>query len=382
MAAIRIVAALDAIDSSTWNALAGDDNPFVSHAFLSALEATGCIRSEFGWQPSHLILDEDGKPAAAMPLYVKHNSHGEFVFDWAWADAWERAGGAYYPKLLCAVPYSPVTGPRLLAGSGPHAGERRRALTQALAALTRSNGLSSAHVDFIAGAELDAFGDEWLERSDWQFHWRNDQGWRDMADFLSALTHRRRKAIRQERAQVERAGIACEWRNGGSLSADEWRAMHALYTHTFDEKGNTPTLSARFFRTLGERFPAHSHVAFARRGEHIVAGALFLSSRSTLYGRYWGAFESVPALHFELCYYQGIEHCLRSGLTAFEPGAQGAHKLARGFLPVATHSRHWIADPGFRAAVRHALRREASALERRHRDLMGHSPFARHGTTA
>jgi len=376
MLTLRTHESIDEIDAAAWNALAADDNPFVSHAFLAGLERTRCIREAFGWRAQHLTLHDGDTLIGALPLYVKGNSHGEYVFDWAWADAWERAGGDYYPKFLCAVPYSPVTGPRLLAGRGAHAAQRRATLAAALRELTDRTGLSSAHVDFLRDEDTAAFDDAWLARSDWQFQWRNRDGWRDFQDFLGALTHKRRKAIRHERAQVANAGIECEFRNGGSLDDDAWRAVHHLYTHTFDEKGNTPTLTLDFFRHLGAAFPEHSHVAFAYRAGNIVAGALFLSSGDTLYGRYWGAHEEVPGLHFELCYYQGIDHCLRRGLHRFEPGAQGMHKLARGFLPTRTHSRHYIADARFRAVIRASLQREEALLDARGLELAAHSPFA------
>jgi predicted N-acyltransferase len=378
MFTLRTHASIGEVAATDWDALVPDDNPFVSHAFLAGLERSGCIRTEFGWRAQHLSLHDGHAMAGALPLYLKGNSHGEYVFDWAWADAWERAGGEYYPKLLCAVPYSPVTGPRLLAGSGPEAAIRRRALAAGLRELTDRIGLSSAHVDFLRAEETDAFDDAWLPRSDWQFQWHNPGIWRDFGDYLDALTHKRRNAVRHERAQVERAGIECEFRDGGTLDDAEWRTMHHLYSHTFDAKGNTPTLTLDFFRHLGTAFPGHAHVAFARRAGAIIAGALFMSSHDTLYGRYWGAIEQVPSLHFELCYYQGIDYCLRLGLRCFEPGTQGVHKLARGFLPVQTHSRHYLADPQFRAAVRLALARESALHETRGRELLEHSPFAQH----
>jgi predicted N-acyltransferase len=373
---------ISGIAATEWDRLAASGNPFVSHAFLAGLERTGCIREAFGWRAQHLTLHDGDALVGALPLYVKANSHGEYVFDWAWADAWERAGGDYYPKFLCAVPYSPVTGPRLLAGDGPAAAQHRATLAAGLSELTERTGLSSAHVDFLREDDTAAFDESWLARSDWQFQWRNRDDWRDFRDFLDALTHKRRKAIRHERAQVAEAGIECEFRDGGSLGDDEWRAMHHLYTHTFDEKGNTPTLTLEFFRHLGSAFPDRSHVAFARRDGSPVAGALFLSSADTLYGRYWGAREQVPGLHFELCYYQGIDHCLRRGLHRFEPGAQGMHKLARGFLPTRTHSRHYIVDARFRGAIRAALGCEEALLEERGRELLAHSPFAERGTTS
>lgn len=378
MLTLHTHAAIAEIAAPAWDALVGDANPFVSHAFLAGLEHHGCIRAEYGWRAQHLTLHDGASLVAAMPLYLKDNSHGEYVFDWAWADAWERAGHDYYPKLLCAVPYSPVTGPRLLAGNAPGATAHARALVDGLRDLTDRLGLSSAHVDFLREADTDAFDANWLARSDWQYHWHNAAGWRDFADYLDALTHKRRSATRHERAQVANADVTCEFRDGGSLDTAEWEAMYRLYTHTFAEKGNTPTLSRAFFHYLGQAFPAHSHVAIARRHGVIIAGALFLSGRDTLYGRYWGTTAAVPGLHFELCYYQGIEYCLRHGLHHFEPGAQGIHKLARGFLPTRTHSRHYLADPRFRAAVRAALTREAALQDARGQELLRHSPFAQH----
>jgi len=238
-------------------------------------------------------------------------------------------------------------------------------------------GLSSAHLNFAAAADVDAFaGQAWLPRFDWQFHWHNDDGWRDFGDFLGALSHKKRKNIRHERAQVARAGIACDVRHGDELDDADWQALHDFYLATFEEKGNYPALTLPFFRHLGEAMPRHVVAVLCRLGDRLVAGSLMLRSADTLYGRYWGCREQVPGLHFEACYYQGIDYCLREGLRAFEPGAQGEHKLARGFLPTRTRSYHWIADPRFRAAIAAALRREAQALEDYRRDLLAHSPYA------
>ena len=371
----RFHPALDDIDAVAWNALQPDGNPFLDHAFLSGLERHGCIRPDWGWQPHHLALYDDDALIGAAPLYLKGNSHGEFVFDHAWAQAWEHAGGRYYPKLLAAIPYTPVTGPRLLTGAGNVAPAVRSHLVAALVAETRRLGLASAHVNFIAEDEGDAFGDDWLSRFDWQFHWVN-RGYRDFEDFLGVLNHKKRKNIRAERTAVQRAGLAIEWRCGASLDADEWAVLHRLYLATFAEKGNHPALSEAFFRHLGTALGTQTWAALARRDGRIVAMALFLSSRTTLYGRYWGSEEALPGLHFELCYYQGIEHCIRAGLDRFEPGAQGEHKLARGFLPACTHSRHHLPHAGFRAAVAAALTEEAAMLEDYRRELDAHMPYA------
>lgn len=367
---------IDSIPAAAWDALRPDDNPFVSHAFLAALERTGCIRTDWGWQAHHLGLYEADHLIAAAPLYLKGNSHGEFVFDWSWASAWERAGGDYYPKLLNAVPYSPITGPRLLVGTGPNAADRRHALVSAMHAFAKRMNLSSVHANFLRDEELDAFDDAWLTRSDVQFHWHN-HGYADFAGFLDALNHKKRKNIRQERAHVASAGVAIEMRGGNELSRDEWRRIHALYESTFDAKGNHAALTRELFLTLGETLGDAVQLALARHDGSIIAMALFLQSGDTLYGRYWGAEVDIPGLHFELCYYQGIEHAIRHGLQRFEPGAQGEHKLARGFLPVRTHSRHYLVNQSFRHAVREALSREADAVSEYAEELRAHSPYAR-----
>jgi len=373
----RFHAALDDIDAKAWNALLPDDNPFVDHAFLSGLERHGCAQAAHGWQPYHLGIYDGDRLVAAAPLYLKGNSHGEFVFDWSWAGAYERHGLAYYPKLLCAVPYSPVTGPRLLVGAGADAKSLRALLIATMRDESRRLGLSSAHLNFASEDDAAAFDrSDWLPRFDWQFHWQN-RGWRDFDEFLGALNHKKRKNIRSERARAARAGAACEIRYGDELDDSEWRALHGFYLSTFDDKGNFPALTLDFFRHLGRAMPRRVLAVLCRRGGQLIAGALLLRSATTLYGRYWGCSEQVEGLHFEACYYQGIEYCLREGLQRFEPGAQGEHKLARGFLPTATHSFHWIGDARFRGAIADALARERRALLAYGEDLAEHSPYAR-----
>jgi uncharacterized protein len=376
MLTARFHDALDEIDTSAWDALAGTGNPFVRHAFLAGLERCGCIREDWGWRPHHLTVHDGERLVAAAPLYLKGNSHGEYVFDWGWAHAWERAGGDYYPKLLCGVPYSPIPGPRLLTGEGPEAPELRRALTDAIAQETQRHGLSSAHVNFLREEELDDFDARWLAREDIQYHWHN-RGYGDFEDFLAALKHKKRKNIRQERRRVREAGIECLMLGGSQLEDAEWIAVHALYQATFDEKGNHAALTLGFFRHLATALGDDVQVALARRDGGILAMALFLRGSDTLYGRYWGTREDIPGLHFELCYYQGIEHAIAQGLSRVEPGAQGVHKIARGFLPVATHSRHYIPHEGFRAAVAAALEAERHEVRQRRAELMTHSPYAR-----
>jgi uncharacterized protein len=371
----RIIENLAAVDPAAWDSLHDGRNPFVRHAFLAGLEAEGCVRPRLGWQPRHLVLEDGGRLVAAAPGYLKGNSHGEFVFDHAWAHAHAQHGRAYYPKWLCAVPYSPCTGPRLLARDDA----TRRALVEAMAARTAEAGLSSAHVNFHTERDDACFGDDWLPRLDVQYHWRNDVGWRDFDDFLAAMDHRHRKNIRQERAKVARAGVTLRVVHGGEVGEGELAAMHGFYLRTFAERGNTPALTPGFFRHLARSMPRDLVLVLAERAGRTIAGALYLRGGDTLHGRYWGADEHVPGLHFEACYYQGIEYCLREGLVRFEPGAQGEHKLARGFLPAFVRSRHWIADPSFSQALRAWCAKESSALERHAAMLAGHGPFREPG---
>lgn len=365
---------IEQMDATTWDALRGDGNPFVSHAFLHALEGSGCISARWGWQAHHLGLYDSDRLVAAAPLYLKGNSHGEFVFDWGWARAWERAGGQYYPKLLNGVPYSPVPGPRLLAGNDRRTALLQHTLVESMRQEAGRLGFSSVHANFLLPPELDAFDESWLARSDVQFHWHN-RGYRHFPDFLAALSHKKRKNILRERAQVEANGLLVEWRSGDTLAGDEWNRVHALYEATFDAKGNQAVLTEAFFHRLGE-LGTLAQVALARRNGEIVAMALFIQGDGVLYGRYWGASVDVPGLHFELCYYRGIEYAITRQLRRFEPGAQGEHKLARGFLPVRTHSRHWLANQDFRAAVAESLAHEGPAVDDYASELLQHSPYA------
>ncbi|MFC5569121.1 GNAT family N-acetyltransferase [Lysobacter yangpyeongensis] len=370
MATPRIVGSLPDVPAAQWDALHDGSNPFVTHAFLSGLEAHGCLREEWGWTPHHLTLWDADRLVAAAPGYIKSNSHGEFVFDHAWAHAYAHHGLEYFPKWLCAVPYSPVTGPRLLAMDD----SRRAALLQAMKALCEERHFSSAHINFHSEPEA-TFGPDWIARTDVQYHWRNAGDWRDFDAFLAAFDHKHRKNIRQERARVAREGVRCRLVHGDEASDADLAAMHAFYRRTFAEYGNHPALTLPFLRHLAATMPRALVLMFAERDDRPIAGALCLRGRDTLYGRYWGAGEHVPGLHFELCYYQGIEYCLREGLTHFEPGAQGEHKLARGFLPTFVHSRHWIAHPVFRDALRLWAREETASVQRYAATLAAHSPF-------
>ena len=371
MPTVRIFERLADINPMAWDVLHDARNPFVAHAFLSGLEQHGCLREEWGWTPQHLTLWQGDALIAAAPGYLKTNSHGEFVFDHAWAHAYARYGQDYFPKYLCAVPYSPVTGPRLLA----HDEDSRRSLLAAIVEMTRRSGLSSAHVNFPTQADDAAFGDDWLQRVDVQYHWRNEAGWQDFDAFLAAMDHKHRKNIRQERAKTQRAGVQFRTVHGRDASDDDLAAMYGFYLQTFAEYGNSPALTLEFLRHLATAMPDNLVMFLADHEGETVAGALCLRGGDTLYGRYWGASRTLPGLHFETCYYQGIDYCLRQGLTVFEPGAQGEHKIARGFLPTLVRSRHWIADADFAQALARWCEEEAQSVRRYAATLAGHSPF-------
>ena len=367
----RFLPSLSSVPSTTWDGLHDGRNPFVSHAFLHGLEAHGCLREEWGWTPHHLTLWESGMLVAAAPGYLKHNSHGEFVFDHAWAHAYARHGLDYFPKWLGAVPYSPVTGPRLLARDL----QAQRWLVDAVRAETLANGWSSAHVNFHAEGEDAAFPPDWLPRTDVQYHWRNPGHWHDFDTFLADFDHKHRKNIRQERAKVQRAGVSFRVLHGDEASDADLQAMFGFYLRTFNDYGNSPALTLDFLRHLAREMPRQLVMFLADHEGRTIAGALCLRGGDTLYGRYWGAEVALPGLHFETCYYQGIDYCLREGLRVFEPGAQGEHKIARGFLPAFVRSRHWIAHPEFAQALGAWCAEETLAVRRYAQTLMAHSPF-------
>lgn len=367
----RFLPSLAIVSARDWDALHDGRNPFVAHAFLHGLESQGCLRRDWGWTPHHLTLWEGDTLVAAAPGYLKDNSHGEFVFDHAWAHAYARYGLDYYPKWLCAVPYSPVTGPRLLAQDAAH----RKALLTAVRDEVLRLGLSSAHVNFHAEDEDDAFASDWLPRIDVQYHWRNPGHWRDFDGFLADFDHKHRKNIRQERAKVQRAGVVIRTVHGDEATAADLEAMFGFYLRTFQDYGNSPALTLPFLQHLAQAMPRQLVMFLADHDGRTIAGALCLRGHDTLYGRYWGAEAPLPGLHFETCYYQGIAYCLREGLARFEPGAQGEHKIARGFLPAWVRSRHWIADPEFADALAHWCDEESQAVRRYARTLQSHSPF-------
>ncbi|MGZ8336473.1 MAG: GNAT family N-acetyltransferase [Allosphingosinicella sp.] len=367
----RIAQGVAAFAPSDWDRCAGTADPFLSHAFLSALEESGSAVARTGWQPVPIAIDgPDGRPDAVMPAYVKSHSLGEYVFDHGWADAFERAGGSYYPKLQIAVPFSPVPGRRLLAREPSLA----PALIAAAERVVSAHQLSSAHATFIAEAEVPLFERAgWLVRADSQFHWLNE-GYGSFADFLATLSSRKRKMIRRER-ELATQGLEVVHVTGGAIGEAHWDAFWAFYQDTGARKWGRPYLNRSFFSMLGERLADRVLLIFALRDGRPIAGALNLIGDEALYGRYWGATEEVPHLHFELCYYQAIDVAIARGLQRVEAGAQGAHKLARGYRPVPTWSAHHIADPRFREAVAAFLAAERRAVEREMMALEESTPF-------
>ncbi len=357
--ALHVVSSLAELPAEQWDALLPEPQPFLRHAFLSALELSGSLGEGSGWAAEHLVHREGGRLLAAMPAYRKRHSYGEYVFDHGWADACHRAGIAYYPKLLCAVPFSPVCGPRLLMAE-PAAGLE---LLRAIPGYLEVEGLSSAHVNFtqpgldaLIGAEPD-----WLERIGCQFHWHN-RGYRDFQDFLDALASRKRKQMRKEREQVAGQGIDFDWRDGHQVSEAEWDFVYACYANTYHVRGQRPYLTRAFFSLLAERMPQAIRVVLARQAGRPVAMAFSLLDGDSLYGRYWGCLAEFDRLHFETCFYQGIEQAIAAGLKRFDAGAQGEHKLVRGFDPVITRSWHYLAHPGLRAAVAEFLQQERAGV--------------------
>ena len=369
----RIADGVASIAAADWDACAGTANPFTSHGFLAILEESGSAVAETGWQPIPIVIDgADNRPAAIAPAYGKSHSQGEYVFDHGWADAWERAGGRYYPKLQVAVPFTPVPGPRLLLREAALA----PALIAAIEAVTDQHKLSSAHATFIAPEQLPLFeAAGWLIRAGTQYHWQNE-GYACFEDFLGALASRKRKAIRKERAAAVE-GLTIRHVTGRDITEADWDAFWVFYQDTGSRKWGRPYLTRAFFSLLGERMADRVLLILAERDGRPIAGALNLIGAETLYGRYWGCVEDVPFLHFELCYYQAIDAAIALRLKTVEAGAQGEHKLARGYIPVPTWSAHYIPDGGFRRAVAQFLarEREAVATEREWQGEM--TPFRR-----
>jgi predicted N-acyltransferase len=366
------------IDPVAWDACAGDDNPFVSHAFLSAVEDSGSAGARTGWLPRHATLrDSSGRLVAAAPMYAKSNSYGEYVFDHGWANAFEQAGGRYYPKLQVAVPFSPVPGPRLLCD--PDAGIAPAALAQALMQACGELKLSGVHVTFCTEEDWNVLGEAgWLQRLGQQYHWEN-AGYGCFDDFLGALSSRKRKVLRRERRDANGCGLVFQTLRGPEIEKYHWEAFYRFYQSTVDRKWGSAYLTRRFFPLLSERLGERVVLMLAEKDGVPVAGALNLAGRDALYGRNWGCSQEFPFLHFELCYYRAIDYAIEHGLQRVEAGAQGEHKIQRGYLPKPTYSAHWLTHGGLSEAVSHFLDRERPAVLAQMEELATLLPYRRDG---
>jgi predicted N-acyltransferase len=375
---LEILDSLSDVSASDWNTLLTcDAGPFLTHEFLSSLEETGCVGGNTGWQVAHLVLRQGKQLVGAMPLYLKQHSYGEFVFDWSWAQAYEQQGMNYYPKILCAVPFTPVQGSRILSAPQCNVLEIQKALLGGLKSLMTDNDLSSAHILFPMTDEAEFLREEGLLlRDSVQFHWHN-QNFQSFEQFLSILTMKRRKNIRREREQVAREAISFRHVPGGDSKDQDWEFFFDCYQNTYLEHQSSPYLNESFFKLLAKRIPNNLHLIIAERnGISIAASLLLLDKQSSkVYGRYWGALEHVPCLHFETAYYQAIEYCIKEGIQTFEGGAQGEHKMARGFLPTTIRSAHLIKDPRFSKAIAHFLEREHQGIGAYVDELAEHSPL-------
>jgi predicted N-acyltransferase len=381
---IKIERSFTAISPESWSRLSGASragntlvyNPFVSHAFLSSLEESGSAAAKTGWLGHHLLLEtEEGELVGALPGYLKNHSQGEYVFDHGWADAFERAGGSYYPKLQCSIPFTPATGPRLLVAEGLERRPIQDAMAESLKEVVRRLGVSSAHVTFLPQDEVAIFEtDGYLHRTDQQFHFINE-GYANHEEFLQTLASRKRKALRKERRTALENGISIDWLTGSDLTERVWDQFFAFYMDTGSRKWGRPYLTRKFYSLIGERMPEDILLIMAKHNGRYVAGAINFIGGDTLYGRHWGCIEDHPYLHFEVCYHQAIDFALAKGLKRVEAGAQGEHKLARGYLPVTTHSAHYVAHAGLRRAIADYLERERQDVEQMSEILGEHSPF-------
>jgi predicted N-acyltransferase len=373
---ITIIGAINEVTANEWNALAGEDNPFIRYEFLSALESRDCVGERFGWIPQHITLrDRDNKLIGAVPLYLKDNSYGEFVFDWGWADAYHRHGLEYYPKLVVATPYTPATGPRLLIGKEQDYHAVANSLIEASVQHATNLNVSSLHWLFTNDQDTKQLTEQgFMQRLGCQFHWHN-VGYESFDNYLQALSRGKRKNINQERRQVRDADVHLEILSGHDTTERHWQVFHRYYESTFMKLGGYATLSAPFFQEVAQTMPDNVVLVMAKQNGKYIASALSFRGTDTLYGRHWGCEREVKALHFEACYYQGIEYCINNGLQRFEPGAQGEHKIARGFLPTPTYSAHWIANPVFKEAISEFLNRETRGMEHYIEQLREHSPF-------
>jgi uncharacterized protein len=375
---LEIIEKLTEISATEWNALLNQDaGPFLKYEFLSTLEETNCVGANTGWQIAHLALYRQDQLIGAMPLYLKRHSYGEFVFDWSWAQAYEQQGMQYYPKALCAIPFSPVQGARILCSPKEDLAQVQAQCIAGLKALVLNNNLSSAHILFPQGSEASALAEQgFMLRDSVQFHWHN-QNFESFEHFLSVLTMKRRKNIRREREQVAKEGISFKHIPGQAANDEDWELFYRCYENTYLEHHSSPYLNTEFFKLLSRRMPENLHLIIAYRNQNPIAASLLVvdAIASKVYGRYWGAVEHVPCLHFETAYYQAIEYCIKEQIQIFEGGAQGEHKMARGFLPTTIQSAHFIADPRFSKAVEHFLDREHQGIAAYVDELAEHNPL-------
>ncbi len=371
---VELIPSLDEIDAKQWDALT-DGTPLLSHAFLSALEHSESVGRGTGWNPYPLVVKQNGQLIGAMPLYLKSHSYGEYVFDWAWADVYERSGLNYYPKLLSAIPFSPITSARLLVSEDTSDSKIKSLMVEALEGAMQQHKLSSAHVlfpDDACAAQLEAAG--WLKRTGVQFRWHN-QNYSDFEAFLATLSHDKRKKIHQERKKTQQAGVTVRWIKGAEITASEWSFFYQCYSNTYREHHSTPYLTQAFFAEIGQTMPQNILLIVAEMNGKLIASTLNIYNETTLYGRYWGAMQFVSALHFELCYYQAQQFCIAEKIEYFEGGAQGEHKLARGFEPRPTCSYHKIAHPDFEDAIKQFLVREQAGIAAYVSELEERVPF-------
>lgn len=372
---LRLHQSVSGIPASAWDALFNPSYPFTRHDFLKALEDSGCVSEQTGWLPHHATLETADGIVGAAPLYLKNHSYGEFVFDWSWAEASHRAGIAYYPKLLCATPFTPSSGPRL----GVRDEITRKQLMQGLTELPQQLGASSLHLLFAQSDDQDVAEQfEGLARNDVQFHWHN-RNYADFDEFAGQLRADKRKKIQRERRRIVEAGLRFEVTKGDEIPESLWSEIYALYSNTYEERGQAPYLNLRFFLDYGMRAGTPLRMILCRNGARLVACAITIVGGDTLYGRHWGAAEQYNGLHFETCYYQGIDYCIHEGLQHYDAGAQGEHKLARGFEPKLTQSMHWLSEPRLSQAVASYLRRERQLVKTRLEELRQHSPYRKQG---
>jgi len=371
---IEIIDSLSTIDTAAWDSITNSSNPFIQHTFLNALEQQRCLH-DYGWYPQHIVIYDKDQLVAAMPMYIKDNSYGELVFDWAWADAYHRSGIPYYPKLVTAIPYTPAAGPRLLVDKNQDYQSCAKILTDT--ARTHANELkaSSVHWLFTNQQDTEFFKDQgYAMRLGYQFHWHNNN-YESFEHYLSFMSADKRKKIKRERRRVEEQGIELEVRHGDEMTDELWLIFHDFYCSTFDRKSGMPTLSLEFFQEVGKYMPRNIVLVFAKYENQYVASAVNFKDDDVLYGRHWGCNEDFHSLHFEACYYQGLEYCIKHGLKSFEPGAQGEHKISRGFLPTPIWSAHWVAHPEFAKIIGKHVKQEQEGMQHYINSLMLHSPF-------